>query len=200
MRVSFLSRSFLVILPLLAGCATAPTGPSVLAMPRGGRSYDQFHIDDTTCRGYAQAQTGGTSAVNNGVTSAIAGTVVGAAAGAAMGGEHGAGVGAGAGLLAGSLFGIGFNQSSAQAAQRGYDHAYIQCMYAKGHQVPVSGAVVQTVPVYQVPAYYQVNSMPAAGSSMGGVYLPPPPPPPDGALPTTPPAYPPPPPAPYALP
>ncbi|HUW39235.1 MAG TPA: glycine zipper family protein [Rhodocyclaceae bacterium] len=140
---------------LLAGCASVPTGPSVMALPGTGKSFEQFRDDDAVCRQYAQYQGGGganQAAVDAGVRSAAVGTVVGAVAGAAIGGHEGAGTGAGTGLLVGSMAGAGAAQSSAYWSQRNYDHAYIQCMYAKGNQVPVSGAMSGSRP--QAPAGY----------------------------------------------
>ena len=147
---------------LLAGCASVPTGPSVMALPGTGKSFDQFRNDDAACRQYAQYQAGGAgqAAADAGVRSAAVGTVIGAVAGAAIGGHEGAGAGAGTGLLIGSMAGAGAAQDSAYWSQRNYDHAYIQCMYAKGNQVPVSGAM--TGSRRQTPA---------------GSYYPPPPPP-----------------------
>jgi hypothetical protein len=55
-----------------------------------------------------------------------------------MGGS-GAAIGAGSGLLAGSLMSTSASGSSMSEVQQRYDVAYVQCMYAKGHQVPVSG-------------------------------------------------------------
>lgn len=152
---------------LLAGCAVAPSGPSLMALPGSGKNFEQFRADDADCRQYAQYQIGGSdanqAAANAGVRSAAVGTVVGAVAGAAIGGHGSAGVGAGTGLLVGSMAGSGAAQSSAYASQRNYDNAYVQCMYAKGHQVPVSGATARSRA--QAPA-----AAPAAAS-----YPPPPP-------------------------
>jgi outer membrane lipoprotein SlyB len=78
------------------------------------------------------------------VKSAAVGTLIGAAAGAAIGGGHGAAVGAGVGLAGGAMAGTGAADSSSYALQRRYDVAYTQCMYAKGHKVPVSGRFVTT--------------------------------------------------------
>jgi hypothetical protein len=55
-----------------------------------------------------------------------------------MDGSSGAGVGAGIGLLMGSAIGSSTANASAYAAQQRYDIGYTQCMYAKGHKVPVS--------------------------------------------------------------
>ena len=148
-----LRLSPLAALLLLGACATIPNGPSVMALPGTGRSFDQFRADDADCRQYALGQVGGASAndaaVESGVKSAAIGAGIGALAGAAMGGHQGAGAGAGMGLIAGSAIGASSGQASGYGSQRRYDNAYIQCMYAKGDRVPVSG---QFTPG-QAPAY-----------------------------------------------
>jgi hypothetical protein len=127
----------------LAGCVSVPSGPSRMSLPGTGKSFDQFRGDDYECRGYANAQIGGASAsqaaTDSGVASAAVGTAVGAAAGALIDGSSGAAAGAGVGLLAGALIGSGAASTSGYAVQHRYDMAYTQCMYAKGHKVPVSG-------------------------------------------------------------
>lgn len=165
-----------ILLPLLllaGGCATVPTGPRVMALPGTGKTFEQFRFDDNECRQYASYRVGGTTpnqaATDSTVRSAAVGTVVGAVAGAAIGGHQGAGVGAGTGLLVGSVAGADASRSSAYGNAQQYDNAYIQCMYAKGHQVPVSGARISRLPQQQ----------PAAT----------PPPPPPGSPPPPPPEY-----------
>lgn len=154
----------------LAACTTIPAGPSVMAMPGSGKNFDQFRADDAACRQYALGQAGGATAnetaVESGVKSAAVGAAVGALAGAAMGGRQAAGVGAGVGLLAGSAAGANAGRASGYGSQQRYDHAYIQCMYANGQRVPVSG---QLAPAATRSAY---APRPGAGS------LAPPPPPP----------------------
>jgi hypothetical protein len=152
---------------LLAACASVPMGPSIMALPGTGKNFEQFRYDDAQCRDFAQAQLGGTTqdAANNaGVRNAAVGTAIGAVAGAAIGGHQGAGVGAGTGLLVGSMAGADAGYSSAYGSQRRYDNAYVQCMYAKGNKVPVSGNFTQSAPA---PAH----------QPPGGYSLPPPPPP-----------------------
>jgi hypothetical protein len=131
----------------VAGCTSIPTGPSVMSLPGTGKSFEQFRGDDMQCRRYASGQIGDTDAnraANDAAAkSAVVGTVVGAAAGAAIGGSNSAGVGAGTGLVVGTMAGSSSGQYSAYATQRRYDMAYIQCMYATGHKVPVYGAMVQ---------------------------------------------------------
>ena len=130
---------------LLAGCASVPSGPSVMALPGSGKHFDQFRGDDAICREYARQQIGGASAnqagVDAGLRSAAVGTAVGAVAGAAIGGRNAVGVGAGTGLLVGSLAGTSAAQGSAYGAQHNYDNAYVQCMYGNGHQVPVAAGL-----------------------------------------------------------
>ena len=138
----------LVVITALSGCVSVPTGPSIMALPGTSRSFEQFRIDDTICRQFAYEQTGGMTAQQAGqnaaVASTIIGTALGAAAGAAIGsvsGNLGAGaaIGAGSGLIFGSAAGSGYAAHSYYEAQWRYDNAYIQCMYAKGNRVPVSG-------------------------------------------------------------
>ena len=140
----------LFALLVLSACTTVPTGPSRMALPGTGQSFDQFRGDDLNCRQFASSQVGGTTpnqaASDSGVKSAAVGTIVGAAAGAAIDGGSGAAVGAGIGLLAGALAGSGTGSTSAYGVQQRYDSAYIQCMYAKGHKVPVSGQFTSAPP------------------------------------------------------
>ncbi len=141
----FLMFSLVVMAAALQACATMPTGPSVMSLPGEGKCFDQFRADDAVCRQFAFEQIGGVTgqeaAQRSAVTSAVIGTALGAAAGAAIGsasGDVGAGaaIGAGAGLLYGSAVGSSYASGSYYEAQRRYDYAYLQCMYAKGNQVP----------------------------------------------------------------
>ncbi len=129
----------------LAACATMPTGPSVMALPGEGKTFEEFRADDAVCRQFAYEQVGGVTgqeaAQRSAATSALVGTALGAAAGAAIGsasGDMGAGaaIGAGAGLLYGSAVGSSYASGSYYETQRRYDNAYLQCMYLKGNQVP----------------------------------------------------------------
>ncbi|TPQ27587.1 hypothetical protein [Methylomonas koyamae] len=149
--MSYLVRLMPVsLLALAAGCASLPNGPSVMVLPGSGLSFEQFRADDALCQQYAYGQIGGTSpnqaAVASGVSTAAVGTAVGAAAGATIAGGGGAAVGAGAGLAAGSMVGADAASSSRYGTQQRFDVAYIQCMYAKGHQVPVSGQFSNPAP------------------------------------------------------
>src|SRR5213593_392435 len=130
------------VLPIIAclvltACATVPTGPSVLVLPGAGKNFEQFQTEDAVCRQWALQQTGTTPN-----EAAAVGTAVGAGLGAAIGAAAGspatgAAVGAGAGLFGGTAVGAGNAYGSSISVQRRYDIAYMQCMYAKGNQVPV---------------------------------------------------------------
>ncbi len=173
----------LVVALLATGCASVPTGPSVMVLPGTGKSFEAFQVDDAVCRQWAAEQTGtspGKASTQSTVGGAAIGTVVGAAAGAALGAAAGnpaigAAAGAGVGLLGGTAVGASRADAYRGSVQRRYDMAYSQCMYAKGNQVPMArGARIQ-----------QPAAAPAGP--------PPPPPPPPAAVP---PGTPPPPPGP----
>jgi hypothetical protein len=142
-----------IVLALLTACVTMPSGPSVMVLPGTGVSFAQFRNDDFECRQFALNQIGGAnanaSAENRAVSTAAAGTAIGAAAGGLLdGSREGAEVGAGAGLIAGSAMGANAAGQSSYALQQQYDFGYIQCMYAKGDQVPVYGhPVAQRTPM-----------------------------------------------------
>jgi hypothetical protein len=160
------------VLAALSGCVSVPTAPSVMVLPGTGKTFDEFRVDDMSCRQYAYDSIGGNTAQraaeDAGVRSAAVGTLLGAAVGAAANGGHGAAVGAGVGAGMGGLVGTGTAESSAYGAQRRYDNAYLQCMYAKGNRVPVAGRFTT----------YQAPTAPARPAT---------PPPPPGAVPMTPP-------------
>ncbi len=128
----------------LGGCATIPTGPSVMVLPGAGKSFEQFQANNAICRGWASQQIGTTSttaAAESTAGTAAIGTVLGAGLGAAIGAASGhpgtgAAIGAGSGALGGTALGASTGQASAAEIQRRYDIAYQQCMYAKGNQIP----------------------------------------------------------------
>ncbi|WP_420997737.1 hypothetical protein ACKI2N_004510 [Cupriavidus sp. 30B13] len=161
-RPGLSKRPVLLALPLaalaLAGCAVMPSGPSVMVLPGTGKNFDQFRADDYSCRQFAFGQVGGVTAnqaaTGSALGSAAIGTALGAAAGAAFNGGSGAAVGAGVGLLTGAAVGAGNAQASGYGSQRRYDAAYVQCMYASGHRVPVYGQMVSSSPRPPAPTYY----------------------------------------------
>jgi hypothetical protein len=80
---------------VLAGCASAPTGPRVAVMPAPGKPFELFVSEDQTCRSFAQQSIGESrneTAAQNFAGAAAVGTAVGAAAGALSGGQSGASI------------------------------------------------------------------------------------------------------------
>jgi hypothetical protein len=159
----------------MGACVSVPSGPSVMVLPGTSKDFNQFQADDGSCRQYADQQVGTTvneAGARNTAGSAAIGTLVGAALGAAIGAAAGspatgAAVGAGAGLFGGTAVGSGNAQAAQGTIQNRYDAAYVQCMYAKGHQVPAGRGVRSTY------------TAPAAAAA------PPPPPPPPAVTPTS---------------
>jgi len=129
---------------LLGGCATMPTGPSVMVLPPPGKPFEVFQAEELGCRNWAAQQTGQqpAEAVNqNVVLGAGLGTLLGAGLGAAIGaasGDPGAGaaIGAASGLVGGTAVSSGPAYAAGVELQRRYDNAYLQCMYAKGNLIP----------------------------------------------------------------
>jgi len=151
---------------VLGACAVVPpSGPTVMALPGSGKTFEQFQQDDYTCRAYAQHLTSypyaSQAATNNAVGSAVVGTALGAAAGAAIGaaaGNPGAGaaIGAATGLVGGSAVGAGGAQATQAGLQQEYNVGYTQCMYAHGNSVqspPPAYAGGYGYPAYGYPAY-----------------------------------------------
>jgi hypothetical protein len=148
---------------LLGACVTVPTAPSVVALPGRNKTFDQFQADAYACQQFAQQMVGGSAeqANNAAAANAVAGTAIGAAAGAIIGSASGnagpgAAIGAGTGLLFGSAAGSNAYYGGYYEVQRRYDGAYMQCMYAKGNQVPVRGPTG-----YRGPAPYPYYGPPA---------------------------------------
>jgi hypothetical protein len=147
----------------LAGCTHVPTGPGVMVLPGSGKSFDAFRADDAGCQGWASGQIGvppGQAVGERTAAGAAIGTGVGAASGALIGaatGDIGAGaaIGAGAGLLAGTAGGAAQGGMVGGSLQRRFDVAYMQCMYAEGHRIPVPpgalGAPPPAAPLRHIP-------------------------------------------------
>lgn len=144
-----LAAPFLAL--LLGACVVVPPGPSVAAMtyPAPGKPFEIFQQDDGVCRQFAAAQTGNISPVGAAnqsfASSAAAGTLIGAAAGAAIGFAAGgpavgAAIGAASGLLVGTASGARAATYSGVTLQQRYDTSYLQCMSAKGENVPIGSS------------------------------------------------------------
>jgi len=161
----------------LSGCAVAPSGPSVMAMPGQGKNFDAFRADDATCRQYAEQQTGipPDAAANQRLFgSAALGTVAGAAAGAAIGAATGnpaagAAIGAASGLGLGTITGAGAAQYSGYSLQQRYDISYAQCMTAQGDSVQQPYAqTAYAYPAYPYPYPYAYYPYPYYGPGWYG--------------------------------
>ena len=100
----------LVLAALLVGCESMPVGPTVTAMQGDTKSTDEFRADDVACRQYASAQ------VDKGKLDAPA--TGSAATGSMIGGPD-------------------KSQYAGTGAQQLYNRAYVQCLYLKGHKVPL---------------------------------------------------------------
>jgi uncharacterized protein YcfJ len=178
----------------VAGCVTLPEGPSQAALPGSRQTFDQFQVDDAGCRQFAVQALGGTTpqqnANNAAVGSAVVGTAVGAAIGGLIGGGEGAAVGAGMGLFTGAAVGSGNAQAAGFSSQQRFDNAYYQCMYARGHRVPVPASVARSmrqasagVPPSSAPAPYRAPPRVAAPPPNAAIPPPNAPPPPGAATP-----------------
>jgi hypothetical protein len=180
----------LLLLPLaavmLGGCVTVPTGPTVMVLPGPQKSLDQFNSDGMTCQQYAQnvVAPAGVAAANSAAANAAVGTALGAAAGAIIGSATGqagpgAAIGAGTGLLFSAPSTSNMAYASSWQMQRSYDVAYMQCMYARGNQLPGQIAP-RRQPVYSYPP----PNFPPPGTAppgyVPGGYPPPGTPPPAG--------------------
>lgn len=119
-----------------AGCSTLPAGsaPTVAVLPGGGKDMAAFNKDDIACRSDAHASAHQSTPLP-----------------AAMGLARGEVVASTRGRLAlrestdsttGSVYG---GSPAADAGtftiQQRYDTAYLQCMYSKGHNIPVNEAM-----------------------------------------------------------
>ena len=115
-----------------------------MVWPGPEKPFEVFQADDAICRQWASQQIGTSpnDAVNqNLATGAVLGTLAGAGLGAAIGAASGgagvgAAIGAASGLIGGTAIASGPAYAAGNEAQRRYDHAYLQCMYMKGNQVP----------------------------------------------------------------
>jgi hypothetical protein len=160
----------LILMMFLAGCATMPPGPSVMAMPGSGKSFEQSEQQI----GKSPQETANQNAAAGAAIGTVAGATLGAIIGSTAGhAGTGAAIGAGSGLLLGTASGANAGQVSAREAQRRYDIAYQQCMYANGNLVP---GVRTYYRVQRIPPPPPPGSMGSAPSDFSEPHLAPPPP------------------------
>ncbi len=145
----------LFLILLISACASTPMGPTVRVLPPQGKSFDQFQMEQYSCKQYADDQVRGQAerANTTGVLEGLGGTVLGAGLGAAIGGGQGAAIGAASGAVAGTAVGAHTSSSDQKGIQQQYNDAFVQCMVAKGNQIdrPAVYAPAPTV-IYTQPA------------------------------------------------
>lgn len=165
----------------LGACATVPpSGPTVMALPGQGKTFQQFQQEDYNCRVYAQEttayvnpQTGTNQAVGGAAIGTLLGAGLGAAIGAAAGNPGaGAAIGAGTGLIGGTA--VGANNAAATQAglQQEYNVAYTQCMYSQGNTVqspppPYAGYPYPAGYGYGYPGYVGPSVVVGVGGGWG---------------------------------
>ena len=154
---------------VLAGCVSAPMGPTAYASPGRNKSPAAFQQDEQMCEDYAGQRTAGQAEAENNkaIGTALIGTALGAGLGAAVGGGHGAGIGAASGAVVGTAVGANQSNRAQWSLQQRYNVAYLECMQSHGNSVPPEG----WPPGYYAPGY-------APPPPPRGYYPPPPPPPP----------------------
>jgi hypothetical protein len=197
-KIAMLNNSLwlclIISITALAACATIPAGPSVMVMPAAGKPFELFKQEDATCRRWAEQQIGLSpqeALEKNTASGALTGSVVGAGVGALLGaasGHAGAGalIGGAGGMLVGAASGSDSGRVYGREAQRRYDGAYLQCMYASDNRMPGNRR--------RAVHYYRTNTPPPPQMIQPPPpqLMPPPPdnplpPPPPGAIPMTPP-------------
>jgi len=130
----------MLVVAVLAGCATSTPQPAVYAYPLKGQSAEQQQRDAGECQAWAKQQTGYDPTMDTAKGAgigALLGAAGGAAAGAAIGAATGsAGTGAAIGAAAGGLGGaavgggVGYTKN-----KEGYEKAYGACMQGRGYSV-----------------------------------------------------------------
>ncbi|HEX7969756.1 MAG TPA: glycine zipper family protein, partial [Stellaceae bacterium] len=146
------AQAVIAALALLGGCVSPPIGPTVAVLPAPGKPLEKFAEEDAYCREYARQQVAlvPEQVDSQLIGSAVVGTLLGAGLGAAVGRGPGAAFGAATGTLIGTGMASGNAAWAQMTIQQRYDVAYMQCMYAKGNQVP-GYTVVGTAPPPPLP-------------------------------------------------
>jgi hypothetical protein len=105
-----MNTRLLMAVGLLAGCESIPAGPTVTAMQGEAKSADEFRADEVACRQYASSQ------VDKGKLDAPA---------------------AGSGATGSLIGGTDKAQYAGTGLQQISNRAYVQCLYLRGHKVPL---------------------------------------------------------------
>ncbi len=126
-----------LVAPVLAGTGV-PQGPLVVISPESGKPPDLFAAEQDYCRSDASALVDTGESEGSVMRSAVVGTLLGAVAGSVFSGRHhdNTAIGAVAGLAMGAAAGSNEQAVEEANAQRRFDAAYTQCMFAKGNGTP----------------------------------------------------------------
>lgn len=127
------ARTLIAITALVAlGACAVPRSPSVAVLPGGGKDMAAFNADDIACREYSARRALEKSPPPDAMGLGTGPAVVEARGRAARGNDTETGTG--------SMFGGAPAPESDNSftAQQRFDTAYVQCMSAKGHKVPVN--------------------------------------------------------------
>ncbi|RDK07919.1 glycine zipper family protein [Cupriavidus lacunae] len=111
---------------VVGACTAMPSGPSVMVLPGSNKTLDQFLGDEHNCRQFALGKVGGVNSHQASDTAAVSSSAAGAST----------------------------SSDSGYDAQRQYDAAYVQCMYASGHRVPAYSQMLAAPPATP-PANYK---------------------------------------------
>ncbi len=142
-KIRYSSQAIQVVVSAIAAtliasaCGTIPTngGPTVGVLPGGGKNMVEFNKDDIACRDNAQARAKDNTPLP--MAMGLGSIEVASARPRAVVRDRTEDT-----LSTGSVFG---NAPAADPAlitkQQRYDTAYVQCMYSKGHKIPVGEAM-----------------------------------------------------------
>lgn len=121
---------------IASACGSIPTngGPTVAVLPGGGKSMPEFNLDDIACRATAKVKANDGSplpvAMGLGKPEVIASS------------RSRVTLRESSESTTGSVFG---NAQAPEAGsvtpQQRYDTAYVQCMFSKGHKIPIGEAM-----------------------------------------------------------
>ena len=126
---------------IAGGCASVPSAnetgsaPSVGVLPGGGKTMAQFNTDDVACRGAAHARATDNTPLP--VAMGLGSVEVASSRSRVTLRDRSEDT-----ESTGSIFG---NSPAIDpkmlTVQQRYDTAYVQCMYSRGHKIPVNGSV-----------------------------------------------------------
>lgn len=145
MRKTALVTAFGCLAAVSMAAFAGPMSPSMAVMPAPGKPFEVFQAEQASCKDYADSEAAGLGeSRRRGFGRTLLTAALGAGLGGAVGGGDGAAIGAASGALAGGAMSARRAADASDEAQRRYDIAFEQCMYAKGNQVP--GMAMAAIP------------------------------------------------------